>query len=206
MLNIGIYGGTFNPIHIGHLIAAEEVLNLFALDKIIFIPVGNPPHKQNKNIASAYDRYEMIKLAIDGNCKFEVSDIEIKREGYTYTYDTLMELKSIYSKDKLYFIIGYDAFKDSDTWKMADKVYEMVSFIVVNRGGFNKKIYQEIELKRRKYNAIVEYVKIPDIEISSTDIRLRISKGLNFRYMIPEAVFNYIMEKDLYRGEKFEEI
>lgn len=206
MLNIGIYGGTFNPIHIGHLIAAEEVLNLFELDKIIFIPVGTPPHKQHKNLASAYDRYEMIKLAISGNYKFEVSDIEIKREGYTYTYDTLMELKSIYPKDKLHFIIGYDAFKDSDTWKMADKVYEMVSFIVVNRGGFNTKMHQEIEFKKRKYNAIVESVKIPDIEISSTDIRLRISKGWNFRYMLPEAVFNYIMKNELYRGEKFEGI
>ncbi|SKA94640.1 nicotinate-nucleotide adenylyltransferase [Caloramator quimbayensis] len=205
MLSIGIYGGTFNPIHIGHLIAADEVLNLFQLDKIIFIPVGIPPHKDN-NIAPAKNRYEMIKLAINGNRKFEVSDIEIKREGYTYTYDTLMELKSIYSKDKLHFIIGYDAFKESDTWKMADKVYEMVSFIVVNRGGFDIKMHEDIEYKKRKYNADVKYVKIPDIEISSTDIRLRISKGLNYRYMLPEAVFNYIIKNELYRGEKLEGI
>lgn len=201
MKSIGIFGGTFNPIHIGHLIVAQEVLTYFKLDKIIFIPCGNPPHKDEKEVANAFLRYEMIKLAINDNSSFEVSDIEIKREGYTYTYDTLNELKKIYSEDKLYFITGYDAFKDSNTWKNAEKVYDMVSFIVVNRGEVNKKMEEEINNKIIKYGMNVKILTIPNIGISSTDIRYRISKGLNIKYMVPDNVLMYIENNKIYRGE-----
>lgn len=200
MKGIGIFGGTFNPIHIGHLIVAQEVLSAFKLDKIVFIPTGNPPHKDKREVAPALDRYEMIRLAISGNSYFEVSDIEIKREGYTYTYDTLINLKNMYH-DKMFFITGYDAFKDSITWKNAEKVYKMVSFIVVNRGELNEKLIKEINEKRIKFGVDVDVLKIPNIGISSTEIRYRVSKGQNIRYMVPDSVLNYIENNKLYRGE-----
>lgn len=200
MRGIGIFGGTFNPIHIGHLIVAQEVLSAFKLDKIVFIPTGNPPHKDKEEVAPALDRYEMIRLAISGNSGFEVSDIEIKREGYTYTYDTLINLKNVYN-DKMFFITGYDAFKDSITWKNAEKVYKMVSFIVVNRGELNDKLEKEINEIRINFGVDVNALKIPNIGISSTEIRYRVSKEQNIRYMVPDSVLTYIKDNKLYRGE-----
>jgi nicotinate-nucleotide adenylyltransferase len=198
MQKIGIMGGTFNPIHIGHMIAAQEVLYKMKLDSIIFMPTGNPPHKRQKDIISAEHRYEMVRLAIMGNRQFSISDLEIKREGRTYTYDTLNELHKIYYGNKLYFIIGFDTLKDLDSWRRIDDVCKMVSFIVVNRGNSTDEIMEESKIKRERYSADINIVDIPDIEISSTEIRRRVGNGENVRYLVHDEVEAYIKLKGLY--------
>lgn len=201
MQKIGIMGGTFNPIHIGHLIAAQEVLDKMNMDKIIFIPTGNPPHKSKREVISAIDRYEMVKLGIKNNACFEVSDIEIKRTGETYSYDTLSELHNIYYETQFYFIIGFDTLKEMDTWKKVDEVCTMTEFIVVNRGNSLKEINDEILIKEKKYNCKLTLVEIPDIKISSTDIRDRIRNNESIKYLVTNDVEGYIYQKGLFKFE-----
>ena len=135
-MNIGLLGGTFNPVHIGHLILAEEAREKLKLDKIIFIPTALPPHKDNLDIAPADKRLKMLKLAISGNKYFAVSDIEIKRQGRYYTIDTLNELKRKYSRDELYFIIGSDLLKYLNEWKDLHEIIKMVKFVCARRPGY----------------------------------------------------------------------
>ena len=200
MKSIGIMGGTFNPIHIGHLIAAEEVSDKMNLDKVIFIPAGNPPHKEGKFIAEAKQRLEMVKLATKENPKFSVSDIEINRDGKTFTYDTLVELHNIYYETKIYFIIGYDTLKEIDTWKRINEVCKLCSFIVVNRNNANSEMNYEIEKKSDKYKCNIHVVDIPNIEVSSTDIRDRIALKRSIKYIVTESVSDYICDRGLYRS------
>lgn len=200
MKNIGIFGGTFNPVHIGHLIAAQEVANQTGLDKIIFMPVGDPPHKRNSEVILPKHRLEMVKLAIENNDKFEICDIEIKRKGKTYTYDTLKELHNIYDDSEIFLIIGFDALRDIDSWKKVSDVFGMAQFIVVNRGNMESEMLEEIENKREKYDADIRIVSIPDIEVSSTDIRRRAQEGESIKYLVPDNVIEYMQSKNLYRG------
>lgn len=199
MLKLGILGGTFNPIHIGHLIAAQEVLDKMNLDKIIFMPSGNPPHKQNSEVLPVNHRYEMVKLAIEDNTNFEISDYEAKRAGKTYTYDTLIGLKSMNNNVEIYFIVGFDTLKEMDSWKRVDDVFKMCSFIVVNRGNPPVEMHMEIEKKKAKYNGNIVVVDIPDINISSTELRERIKLNCSIKYLIPDNVINYIFQNGLYR-------
>lgn len=192
-------GGTFNPIHIGHLIAAQEVLNGMNLDKILFIPTGSPPHKDNSKVMPAIERYEMVKKAVINNDSFEVSDIEIKRPGKTYSYDTLTELHNIYYDTQFYFIIGFDTLMEIDTWKNVNDVCNMTRFIVVNRGNTSKEIEEEISEKEKKYECKIALFKIPDIEISSTDIRDRIRSNKSIKYLVTNEVEIYIKQKGLYK-------
>lgn len=197
MQRIGVFGGTFNPIHLGHLIAAQEVLYKMKLDKIVFMPSGDPPHKSNYFLASAMDRLEMVKLAVEGNKNFTVSDMEIKRSGKTYTYDTLIELHKIYYGNKFYFIVGFDALKEMHTWKKAEELFKLTDLIAVNRGILETGLKNEIKDKK-KCGANINLVEIPDIGISSTDIRRRVYTGENIRYLVPDGVFEYIVKKGLY--------
>jgi nicotinate-nucleotide adenylyltransferase len=201
MRKIGIMGGTFNPIHMGHLIAAQEVLNKMNMDKVIFIPTGNPPHKSKNQVISAIDRYEMVKLAIKSNDGFEISDIETKRAGQTYSYDTLTELHNMYYETQFYFIIGFDTLKEIDTWKRVSDVCSMTKFIVVNRGNTCNEIKKEILIKENKYNCNFILVDIPDIKVSSTDIRDRIKTSKSIKYLVTNEVEEYIKQKGLYLSE-----
>jgi nicotinate-nucleotide adenylyltransferase len=201
MEKIGIMGGTFNPIHIGHLIAAQEVLIKMNMDKIIFIPTGNPPHKNKREVISAIDRYEMVKLAIKSNDGFEISDIETKRAGQTYSYDTLTELHNMYYETQFYFIIGFDTLKEMDTWKRVSDVCSMTKFIVVNRGNTYKEIEEEILINEKKYECNFSLVEIPDIKISSTDIRDRVKNNKSIKYLVTSEVERYIKQKGLYLSE-----
>lgn len=201
MKSIGIMGGTFNPIHMGHLILAQEVQDKMNLDRVIFIPVGNPPHKQMNDIVSAEHRLGMVKLATENNEKFCVSDIEIKRQGKTYTYDTLRQLHEIYYDNKIYFIIGYDTLKEMDTWRKISEVCKLCSFIVVNRNNDYNEMNEEIEKKKNKYDAHIHVVEIPNIEISSTNIREKLFLNKSIKYIVPDNVLNYIYNNGLYRGE-----
>ena len=188
-MNIGILGGTFNPIHIGHLILAEEVREKLKLGRIIFVPTYLPPHKNNSDIAPAGERLAMIKLAIKGNKYFSVSDIEIKRNGQSYTIDTIKEFKKIYPKEELYFIIGSDLLKYLDDWKDLGEIIKMVSFIVATRPGY----------ALEKIPSHISTIPIRAVDISGFEIRKAIKENKSFRYLVPESVLKYILKKRFYR-------
>ncbi len=187
-MRIGILGGTFNPIHIGHLILAEEVREKLKLDKIIFVPAYLPPHKNNSDIAKPEHRYEMISLAISTNRYFSVSDVEIKRKGRSYTIDTLREFKKGYPKDSLYFITGSDLLKYLPEWRDLKEVIRMVKFVVATRPGY----------PLEKIPGYIKTIGIRAVDISGFEVRQCIKQKTSFRYLVAEAVFNYIVKHNLY--------
>lgn len=203
-LKIGIMGGTFDPIHYAHLATAEFIRDKYKLDKILFIPSGNPPHKQKKNIVDKYDRYKMVILATRNNDDFIVSDIEIEREKKTYTIDTLKDLKKVYPNAKIYFITGADAICDIETWKDVEQNFKLATFIAATRPGISLLRAQEkIENLTKKYGAKIISVYVPSLDISSTYIREQIKEGKSVRYLVPESVEKYIINKSLYKdGEE----
>lgn len=188
-MKIGILGGTFNPIHIGHLILAEEAREKLKLGKIIFVPASFPPHKENSDIASAGDRLAMLKKAVKGNKNFSVSSIEIKRGGRSYTIDTIREFKKMYPDDELYFIIGSDLLKYLEDWKDLDEITKLVKFITVTRPGY----------PLEKMPSYIKTMAIRAVDVSAFEIRQCIKENKSFRYLVPDAVLNYINKKGLYR-------
>ena len=188
-MRIGILGGTFNPVHIGHLILAEEAREKLRLNRVIFVPTYSPPHKNNREVVSAGHRYKMIKLAIRQNSYFTVSDIEIKRKGKSYTIDTLKQLKKLYPKQELYFISGSDLLKYLDEWKDLKDVIKMVKFVVATRPG-----YPLAEIP-----SYISTVAIRAVDVSAFEIRQRIKENKSFRYLVPEAVLEYINTHRLYK-------
>ena len=193
-MRIGIMGGTFNPIHYGHLVSASEVCNKFKLDKVIFIPSALNPLKNTSNLAEAHHRLKMIKLAIAGNPLFDASDIEIKRGGASYTIDTIKAFAKKYGKDvNLYFIIGADAFLEINSWASPDALLKMCKFIVTTRPGYN------IKKAKRVFKKCTETMDITYLEISSSDIRKRIKSGVPIKYLLPKSVENYIQKHKLYK-------
>jgi nicotinate-nucleotide adenylyltransferase len=199
-MKIGISGGTFDPIHVGHLMVAETIREKFELDKILFIPVGDPPHKNYKDITDKNIRLEMVKKAIEGNCYFEFSDIEVKRKGFTYAIDTLKELQKIYPEAQFYYIVGSDVVFDILTWKAYEEVFKICKFIVVLRSEHNiQDLNQRIKYLKDTYGALILINKMPGIEISSTWVRDTIKKGLSVKYFVPDCVGKFIIENRLYR-------
>ncbi|MGA2775767.1 MAG: nicotinate-nucleotide adenylyltransferase [Candidatus Omnitrophota bacterium] len=188
-MKIGILGGTFNPIHTGHLILAEEAREKLKLNKIIFVPAHLPPHKDNSDIAQAQQRFAMLKLALKGNKHFAVSNIEIKRQGRSYTIDTLKEFKKLYPNDELFFLIGSDLLKYLDEWKDLGEIIKMVKFITATRPGY----------PLEKIPTYISTLPIRAVDISAFEIRSAIKKDKSFRYLVPERVFAYIKRKKLYK-------
>lgn len=201
MKKYGIFGGSFNPIHYGHLMICEYIKEEMGLDKVIFIPTGNPPHK--KIGVSAEDRYEMVKLAISPNPDFEISDIETTRVKLSYTVDTIRELKEIYKEEKLYFLIGLDSLFQLKTWKKIDDLSQEIEFVVALRPGYidKEEINNEIDFLRDNFGTRINLIKTPLYEISSTDLRDRIHEGKSLRYLIPKKVLDYIEESGFYKGD-----
>jgi nicotinate-nucleotide adenylyltransferase len=193
-MKIGIFGGTFNPPHYGHLIVAEFIREEVGLDKIIFIPCSIPPHKQNdeylSQIASPEHRFEMVKLAITGNKFFEVSDIEINRGGVSYTIDTVNYFVSNFPEEKFYLLIGADQFVEFHTWRKPDEIVQKVNLIVFNRPGF--------VIPKTEFSKFATFITIPNIEISASTIRKRIRHGKSIKYLVPPAVEEYILANKLY--------
>lgn len=201
---IGICGGTFDPIHMGHLIIAETVRQKMGLSKVIFIASGEPPHKTEERVTSAKKRFQMVKLAIKGNPHFEASSIEIDRPGNTYTVDTLAQLcKQTSTKDgatcKFIFIIGADVLRDIFTWKDHHDVFKMCEFAAVLRPGFNITEFSHYKKLAMDEGAIINEIHAPLIEISSSNIREMIENGKSVRYMIPRQVEQYINDNKLYK-------
>lgn len=192
---IGVMGGTFDPIHLGHLMIAEAVWNEYRLDKILFIPSANPPHKSNV-LTSAKHRFNMALLATCSNPHFEVSSIEMERQGPSYTIDTIKELKQIYGdKAELYFIIGADSIKELPTWHNIDELLTLCHFVATRRPGYEP----DLKLVEEDYkDADIRVLETPELEISSTDIRRRIKKGYSIQYITTEQVQQYIRKEGLY--------
>ena len=199
-MKIGIMGGTFDPIHYAHLATAEFIRAQYKLDKIIFIPTGNPPHKL-LNVTNKYDRYNMVLVSTENNDDFLVFDTEIKNETKTYTVDTLRFLKKSYSNCEFYFITGADAICNIETWKDVEENFKLANFIAATRPGISLLQSQEkIENLREKYNANIISVYVPSLDISSTYIRQQIKDKKSVRYLLPENVQKYIQDKNLYKN------
>lgn len=192
MNRIGIFGGTFDPIHHGHLITAQSVREICNLDKIIFMPAYISPHKQEVITSSADDRLNMLKLALDDIPFFNYSDFEIKQHDISYTIDTLREFKKIYNEIDL--IIGYDNIFSFHTWKDPDEILKLADVIVLKRRSSHPIDYVD------KYVEAAHFVETRGIEISSTDIRNRVHGNLPIHYLVPDSVKDYIYKHNLYRG------
>ncbi len=188
-MKIGILGGTFNPVHIGHLILAEEMREKLNLSRVIFVPTYLPPHKEKSDIADARHRYRMLRLAIKANKYFSVSDIEIRKRNLSYTIDTITEFKKIYAHGELYFISGSDLLKYLDAWKDLGEIIKMVKFIVATRPGY----------PLEKIPSYISTVAIRAVDISAFEVRACVKENKSFRYLVPEAVFKYINKHKLYR-------
>ncbi len=195
MKKIGILGGSFDPIHVGHLMIAEAVWDEYKLDKILFVPCANPPHKNNV-LTSAKHRFNMTLLATCSNPHFEVSAIEIERTGPSYTVDTIKEFKRIYGDDtELYFIIGADCIQELPTWHKIDELLKLCQFIATRRPSYTTDL-DIIAKEFSDYN--IKVLETPELEISSTDIRQRIKKGYSIQYITTEQVQQYIRKEELY--------
>lgn len=191
MSKVGIFGGTFDPIHNGHLITAQSVKEIRNLEKIIFIPAYISPHKQHAKASSAQHRLNMLKLAVDEIPFFEYSDFEIKQHSISYTIDTLREFKKHY--DEIDLIIGYDNIFQFHTWKEPDEIFKMANVVVLKRKSSHPLDFID------KYVEAAQFVETRGIEISATDIRNRVHADLPIYYLVPEKVLEYISKNKLYK-------
>lgn len=198
-------GGTFNPIHYGHLVTAEEARIQFNLDRVLFIPTGDPPHKEGQKITNAQQRYLMTVMATGSNPYFYVSRMEIDRPQPSYTMDTIKDLHKVYKDSQIFFITGTDAVLDILTWKNPAEILNLCIFIAATRPGYeldklnNIKKRLEDELGIADINEKIHIIKIPALAISSTDIRNRVRTGKPIRYLLPEGVANHIYKMNFYK-------
>ncbi|MDE7250790.1 MAG: nicotinate-nucleotide adenylyltransferase [Lachnospiraceae bacterium] len=199
---IGIMGGTFNPIHFGHLLLAEQAMEAYDLDEVLFIPSGNPYMKDTEPIVNGDIRAKMIELAIDGHPYFRLSSMELERKGPTYTFETLEELKKKNSECTYFFITGADSLLTMETWKNPERIFKNCVVIASVRGtGTEEKIRKIATHLIYEYQADVHILPTRFIDLSSSEIRYRIAEGKSVRYMLPEKVREYIYENDLYQNE-----
>jgi nicotinate-nucleotide adenylyltransferase len=198
---IGIMGGTFDPIHIGHLVTAEEVRIEYSLEKVIFIPAGTPPHKLDSPVTPAIHRYIMTAMATHSNPHFFVSAIELERPGPSFSVDTLRTLKAQHDENtEFYFITGVDAISELLTWNNVDQVLQLCHFVAATRPGCVSALEDVIEYFGDRGRERIHRLDTPELEISSTDIRDRIRTDRSIKYIVPESVESYILKESLYRG------
>lgn len=187
-------GGTFDPIHNGHLVAASEVAWVYDLDEVIFVPTGRPVFKLDKNVTDPEDRYLMTVIATSSNPRFTVSRVDIDRPGITYTIDTLRDIRREYPDAELFFITGADAIAEIMRWKDADKMWNLAHFVAVTRPGYSTD-FTQLSVPQ----GTVDALEIPALAISSTDVRRRAGEGEPVRYLVPDGVVEYIYKHGLYR-------
>lgn len=197
---IGIMGGTFDPIHYGHLVLAEEVREVLILDEVIFIPAGQPPHKINDPVTNAELRLKMVLAATAGNPSFSVSRMEIDENSKSYTVKTLRKLKELLGDDtELYFITGADTLLDLKNWYALNEVLSLCTFVGATRPGYLPDlIVAEANRLKSEYKANIELIPIPGLAISSTQIRQRVNGHKTIKYLVPEGVEDIIREAGLY--------
>lgn len=200
MERIGILGGTFNPIHYGHLMIGEYLREDLDLDKVLFVPTGNPPHKISD--IDAVDRYKMVEIATKDNKFFEVSDIETKRREISYSVDTVKALKALHPA-KYYFLIGSDTLFQLKTWKKLEDLSREVEFVVALRPKYleENKIKSELNLLKKIFNTDIKIIHSPLYQVSSTELRERIRKRKSVKYLLPDTVIKYIDANNLYRDD-----
>ena len=202
---IAIMGGTFDPIHYGHLVTAEAVRSMYDVERVIFIPTGSPPHKSTPpDVSHSEHRYLMTVLATYNNPFFDISRIEIDRPGITYTIDTIAQIREICNDQiKIYFITGADAVSEIINWKDSEQLLKMCSFIAVTRPGYNKdKLRGQVNSIKLDYQSRLHYLEVPELDISSSDIRERVRTGKPIKYMLPLEVEDYIAKNALYKGDR----
>ena len=213
-MKIGLFGGTFDPVHWGHLRSAEEVREAFSLDRLLFIPAADPPHKKRPATSSPEDRLEMVRRAIAGNTRFAVSTAELSRPGKSYSIDTIRSFAAGRPRKSLYFILGLDAFRDIGSWKDYREIFPLCHLIVISRPGceaamslagmpvaarksfcydFQRKVY------RHTSGTYLYFHRITAIAISASDVRVRVRAGKSIRYLVPPEVEAYIKQRSLYR-------
>ena len=221
-MRIGLFGGTFNPVHFGHLRAAQEIREGFDLDEVILIPASLPPHKMPVGVADAADRLHMLELALEGTAGLRLSDAELKRSGPSYTIDTVQQFKqSLPDQSQIYLIMGMDAFLEIDTWKSYNELLKQVPFIIINRprtGNTNDEfaweylgdyltsriaadyVFSESEKCFRSKDKQPVYVfEMTSLDISSTRIRNLVNNGRSIRFLVPQKVAQFIQSKGLYK-------
>jgi nicotinate-nucleotide adenylyltransferase len=217
-MKLGLFGGTFDPIHWGHLRSAEEVREVFALDRVLFIPASQPPQKKTGPGTSARDRLQMVRLAVAKNRHFAVSAVEISRPGVSYSIDTIRHFAGRQTaRDSLFFILGLDAFQEIGSWKEYEKLFPLCDFIVTSRPGSVgathlrrmpvavRKLFCYDSKKNRyrhRSGTYLHFIKITDIAISASEIRRRARNGKSIRYLVPLEVESYIHRRGLYRGRR----
>ncbi len=196
---VGIMGGTFDPIHLGHLILGESAWQQFELDKVLFMPSGNPPHKKNRNGASNWQRTEMVRLAIASNPHFELSLEEMHEEGYVYTKETLRRLRAQNPDTDYYFIMGADSLLSFDTWNSPQEICDQCILTVAVRDSMEPEtLDHKIEELKKLYHADIRKLESPNLDISSRNIRLWRAQGQSIRYYVPDAVMTYILDEGIY--------
>ena len=199
MKRIGIMGGTFNPVHNGHLLLAQWALEAEELDEIWFMPTGISYSKAHSNILSGKERLRMVELAIEYNSSFIVSDIEVQRSGYTYTYETLENLKAKFPENEFYFIVGADCLDAFENWKEPARILQNCTLLAAVRGST---VMEDLEIKKKelmeRFGGEIKLFPFINFEISSTEIRNRVKEHKEIRYLVPEAVREYIAEKGFY--------
>jgi nicotinate-nucleotide adenylyltransferase len=219
-MNIGLFGGTFDPIHWGHLRSAEEVREAFVLDKILFIPTSLPPHKDGQTQTPARDRLAMVRLAVADNPTFAVSTVEIRRPGVSYSVDTLRYFAARNRrKDRYFFILGLDAFREIGTWKDFEQLFSLCNFIVTSRPGtrtsnllrgtsiaVQRLFCYDFKQKAYKHRSgfTLQFLQLTDFAVSASDIRERVKERKSIRYLVPSSVEAYIRKQSLYRENREE--
>src|SRR6185295_17160585 len=201
-MRLGVFGGTFDPVHYGHLLLAECCRETCRLDQVWFMPAATPPHKLERSLSPGAMRAEMLELAVSGHASFVVSRLELDYGGVSYTVDTLDRLKQEDPARELFFLMGADSLADFPTWKEPARICELATLVVVRRGGappLDFQVLQPLAAGARIGEMIRHQVEMPLVGLSSSEMRTRISQGLSIRYRTPRAVEKYIETHGLYR-------
>lgn len=200
LTRLGVMGGTFDPIHIGHLILAEQAVEALRLDKVLFVTAADPPHKPGQVAAKAADRYNMVGLAVHGNGRFECSTLELDRPGPSYTIDTIRQILGLYDDGAcVYLLVGADEARDLMTWRDPYGIQDLATIVVANRPGCP--VSEALESLPEDFATKITPLEMPGVDVSSTDLRERIAAGRSIRYLTSEPVERYIMDKGLYGRE-----
>jgi nicotinate-nucleotide adenylyltransferase len=197
---IGVFGGSFDPVHMGHLTIAQDAVEQLELNRLIFVPAAVPPHKQGKTLVEGRHRFEMLQLATEANLSFEVSDMELQRGGISYTFDTMTQIQFEHPGAELFFIVGLDSLVELHLWKNIEQLLELCTVVPFARGGEDPaRIAEQIQLSNGwKTKLLGRLIRIHEIEISASEVRMRLAEGLSIRYLVPPEVEMYIAEHHLY--------
>lgn len=198
-MRVGVYGGTFDPPHVGHLLLAEQAREQLRLERVLWAPAGDPWRKSGRGVSSTEARVAMVRVAIEGNEAFAVCELEVAREGPTYSVETLDELHRQRPKDELVFLLGLDALLDLPNWHEPARLIELASLAVAPRGQAQPSA-GELDRLLPGLTARLVWVKMPRVDVSGTELRRRAAEGRSLRYAVPDAVERYIREQRLYRG------